>query len=144
MTRNSPRRKVPDEHWLGRLMNARDFHEAAQQAITLAEQGQNMNPAISNIVLAAIAYSDCLTAMRSGVINTQDHAAAPKLLRDVLRDSLPNRQEQNFRKIVDKKDESQYGAKTGSLAHANSLMSALDDFAEWTEGVVSSVRRNVG
>ena len=77
MTRNSPRRKVGADFWSGRLRQGRDFLEAARQALELADQGQNANPIVSQIVLSAIAYADCLTARRAGVVNTQDHAAAP-------------------------------------------------------------------
>ena len=84
MARISTRKSVDGDYWRGRLEAARAFHKAAEDAITLAEPGSNANPAISQMVLAAIAYGDCLTARRANVINQQSHAAAPKLLRDVL------------------------------------------------------------
>jgi hypothetical protein len=141
MTRNSPRRKVGADFWSGRIKQGRDFLEAARQALELAEPGQNANPIVSQIVLSAIAYADCLTARRAGVVNTQDHAAAPKLLRDVLREQLPDAQERRFRRILAKKDESQYGAKPELLSHANTLFADLEDFAQWVEDVVGAAPR---
>lgn len=84
MTGKSPRKRVDAHYWQGRLRVAKAYLEAAQQAMLLAEPGQNSNPIISQIVLAAIAYGDSLTAKRAQVINQQDHAAAPRLLRDVM------------------------------------------------------------
>lgn len=140
MTRNSPRRKVPPEFWGGRLKQGRDFLEAARQAIDFADPGQNANPIVSQIVLSAIAYSDALTAKRAGVVNTQDHAAAPKLLRDILRDQLPDSQERRFRRILAKKDESQYGARPELLSYAKVLFEELEAFAHWVEDTAVSGR----
>ena len=136
MTRNSPRRKVPDDFWSGRLRQGQAYLEAARQALTLAEPNQNANPIVSQIVLAAIAFADALTAKRAGIINTQDHAAAPKLLRDVLRDSLPDNQERRYKRILGKKDEAQYGARTECVEHASSLLADLEEFAQWAEDTI--------
>lgn len=133
MTRNSPRRKVAADFWIGRLKQGRDYLEAARQALELAGTGQNANPIVSQIVLSAIAYADALTARRAGVVNTQDHAAAPKLLRDVLREQLPDAQERRYRRILARKDEAHYGAKPEMLTHAHNLFADLDAFAAWVE-----------
>lgn len=133
MTRNSPRKTVAPLYWQGRRTQARAYLEAAQQAATLAQPGQNANPVISQIVLSAIAYGDCLTAKRANVINQQDHAAAPKLLRDVLREALPVAQEKRYRRILATKDESQYGARSAPLDYAQRLLAELEEFARWAE-----------
>jgi hypothetical protein len=115
------------------LAQARSFLEAAQQIATLAEPGQNGNPIVSHVVMSAIAYADALTGKRAGVVNQQDHAAAPVLLRDVLRDALPNEQERRFRRILAEKDAVQYGARWGQLDHARRLLADLEAFARWAE-----------
>lgn len=99
----------------------------------LAEPGQNCNPIISQIVLAAIAYGDSLTAKRAHVVNQQDHAAAPRLLREVLQDTLPEAQERRYRRILGFKDEVQYGAKAARLEEATRLLADLESFAQWAE-----------
>lgn len=133
MTRASARKPVDADYWRGRLDAARAYREAAEDAVALAEPGDNANPAISQIVLAAIAYGDCLTAWRAGVVNQQDHATASKLLRDVMGAALPVAQETRHRRILNNKDESQYGARRGSLGKAQRLLKDLDEFAAWVE-----------
>jgi len=88
---------------------------------------------VSQIVLAAIAYGDCLTAKRADVINCQDHAMASKLLRDVLRDALPIAEERRYRRILATYDECQYGARSIPLDFARRLLTDLEAFARWAE-----------
>lgn len=133
MTRISTRKSVSADYWPGRLAAAQAFRKAAEDAMTLAEAGANMNPAISQMVLAAIAYGDALTGKKAGVINQQDHAAAPKLLRDVLGSALPGTQETRYRRILGNKDAAQYGARHATQAQAQRLMGDLTEFAQWVE-----------
>jgi hypothetical protein len=67
------------------------------------------------------------------VINKQDHASAPRLLREVLGNTLPERQEKFYRRLLGRKDEVNYGARSTSLDEAQRLLSELDEFAEWAE-----------
>ena len=110
--------------------------QAAQQAVLLAQPGQNANPVISRIVLSAIAYGDSLTSRRAQVINQQDHASAPRLLRDVLRNTLPDAQERRYRRILGFKDEAQYGARIASIDEASRLLIELEQFARWAEDML--------
>ena len=128
------------EFWSGRLKAGRAYLEAARQEITLAEPGQDANPIVSQIVLAAIVHADCLTAMRAGVVNSQDHAAAPRLLRDVLRDLLPDIQERRYKRILAKKDDARYGARPELVSHARTLLADLEEFAQWTEEMVGRTK----
>ncbi len=136
MTRASSKKTVGPEFWVGRLAAARAFKKAAQDAMLRAEPAADANPIISQIVLAAIAYLDCLTAKRANVINQQDHMAASKLLRDVLGAALPTAQETRFRRIVGSKDASQYGARAGSISQAQRLLTDLAEFANWVDGQI--------
>jgi hypothetical protein len=99
----------------------------------LAEPSQDGNPIVSHAVTAAIAYADALTARRAGIVNRQDHAAAPKLLRDVLREALPKEQEVRYRRILAEKDTAQYGVRPGRIDHALKLLADLEPFAHWAE-----------
>lgn len=136
MTGKSPRKRVDALYWQGRLRAAKAYLEAAQQALLLAEPGQNGNPIISQMVLAAIAYGDSLTAKRAQVINQQDHAAAARLLRDVLQNTLPDAQERRYRRILGFKDEVQYGAKAARIEEAARLLADLESFARWAEDLL--------
>lgn len=133
MTGKSPRKKVDPLYWQGRLRVAQAYLDAAQQAHLLAEPGQNCNPVISQIVLAAIAFGDSLTAKRAQVVNQQDHAQAPRLLRDVLGNLLPDGQERRYRRILGFKDEVQYGTRQATRDEAARLLEDLEDLARWAQ-----------
>ena len=131
MTREGPRKKVDTAFSSGRRRNAEDFLKAAQDGIELADEGQNAAPIMSNIVNAAIAFCDAITAKVAAVANTQDHAAAPRLLREVLRERLPGEIESRFRRILGEKDSAQYGARPFSLVTARQRMADLRQIATW-------------
>ncbi len=134
MTRTSTKKAVAPDYWQGRLDAARAFRRAAENAMTLAESALDANPAISQTVLAAIAYADCVTAKRANVINQQEHMAASKLLRDVVGAALPAAQESRLRRILGNKDASQYGARPATLSQAQRLLEDLKEFANWVDG----------
>ena len=115
------------------MLQAREFHDAVRSLITLA-QSQSYNAAVTLMVTAAIAYSDAITARARGVINQQDHQGAPRLLREVLGNLLPDKQEKFFRKLLGRKDEVNYGARSTTFEEAQRLLAELDDFAAWAEG----------
>jgi hypothetical protein len=98
MTGQGPRKPVGAEHWNGRLNQAREFRESARNLVTL-DNSRTYNPAITLMVLCAIAYADAITAKKKGVVNAQDHASAPRLLREVLGNHLPDRQEKFYRRL---------------------------------------------
>ncbi|CAN5586278.1 hypothetical protein BH24GEM3_BH24GEM3_17140 [soil metagenome] len=133
MTRTGPSKPADDAFMAGRLENARAYHAAARNAAALAEPGENANPLVSHIVNSAIAYADAITASYRGRVNQKDHNAAKRALRDVLGNRLPKAQERRFAKILDEKDEAQYGATRGRLSHALKLLEELDEFASWAE-----------
>ena len=99
-------------------------------------QSKSYNGAITLMVTAAIAYGDAVTAKAKGVVNKQDHQRAPKRLREVLGNRLPDKQEKFFRKLIGRKDEVNYGARSTTLEEAQRLLAELDEFAAWVEGVL--------
>jgi hypothetical protein len=133
MTGRSPRKKVDALYWQGRLRVAQAYLEAAQQAHLLAKVGQDCNPVISQIVLAAIAFGDSLTARRAQIVNQQDHAQAPRLLRDVLGNLLPEGHERRYRRILSFKDEVQYGTRQATRDEAGRLLADLEEWARWAQ-----------
>lgn len=133
MTGKSPRKKVDGLYWQGRLRIAQAYLEAAQQSHLLAQEGQNCNPVVSQIVLAAIAFGDSLSAKRAQVVNQQDHAQAPRLLRDVLGNLLPDGQERRYRRILSFKDEVQYGTRQATRDEAGRLLADLEELARWAQ-----------
>ncbi len=135
MTKLGPRKAVDAAHAAARRLQAREFHESARSLVTLG-QNRSYNGAITLMVAAAIAYADAVTAQAKGIVNQQDHQSAPKLLRDVLGNRLPDKQEKFFRKLLGRKDEVNYGARSTTLDEAERLMAELDEFAVWAEGVL--------
>jgi len=51
----------------------------------------------------------------------------------VLGATLPTAQENRYRRLLGHKDESQYGARSASLIHAQRLLDELQEFALWVE-----------
>jgi hypothetical protein len=133
MTKQAPRRKVEPDFWNSRRRFARDFLKAAQDGFALLDAGENGAPVMSNVIVAAIAYGDALTAKRANVINSEDHNAAPKLLRDVLKQGLPGAQEKRFSDTLRNKSVIQYGAKSYTRAEAEKFLAAFEKFAAWAE-----------
>ena len=52
-------------------------------------------------------------------VNPQEHQGAPRLLREVLGNRLPDKQEKFFRKLLGREDEVNYGARSTSLEEAH-------------------------
>lgn len=138
MTRVSAAKAVAADFWQGRLNAARAFRQAASDGVTLAAEGRNMNPEVSQMTLAAIAYCDALTARLAGKINQQDHAAAARLLRDVMGNALPQSQETRLRRLLGHKDAAQYGIRPTSLDQARRFLDDLTVFADWVEDQLPS------
>ncbi|MER8908993.1 hypothetical protein NKH99_15115 [Mesorhizobium sp. M0854] len=133
MTRRGATKAVETAFGEGRLRIARSYLKAARLEVAMSETGDIGNPAMSQIVNAAIAYADALTARFAGTINRADHAAVVKTMRDALGNRLPAAQASRLRSILDEKDEAQYGIRAKSLAEAESLLDKLEKFAEWAE-----------
>ena len=135
MTNQGPRKSVVAEHTSARLLQAREFHESARSLVTLGGS-RRYNGAVTLMVAAAIAYGDAVTARVKGVVNKHDHQGAPRLLREVMGNRLPDRQEKFFRKLQGRKDEVNYGTRSTSLEEAQQLLAGLDQFAAWVEGAL--------
>jgi hypothetical protein len=133
MIRKGPSKAVGKDFSTGRLRIARAYLKAAQDEAALAGESDLGNPIISQIVIAAIAYTDALTAEFGARINQQDHAAAVKSLREALGNRLPPSQATQLRRILGEKDAAQYGIRIKGKAEAEQLLRQLEDFAHWAE-----------
>lgn len=135
MTRQTARKPVNREFAESRLRIARAFHKAARLEAASIQPGEIGNAAMSQIILAALAYADALSARYGGYVNQKDHAAAVQTLRDALGKRLPTAQETVLARILGRKDEVQYGIRLQSTDDARSLLDQLDRFATWAEAV---------
>ena len=114
--------------------------KAARNELALAEKADIANPILSQVINAAIAYTDALTSRFGGRINQKDHAAAVKALRDVLGKRLPAAQQNRLRRILAEKDAAQYGARLYTRTEAERFIAELDLFAAWAEAEMLRTR----
>ncbi|MCX2862756.1 hypothetical protein OOZ63_13005 [Paucibacter sp. PLA-PC-4] len=133
MTGQGPRKTVDGGHSSARLLQAREFHESARSQVVLA-QSKRYNDAVTPMVAAATAYGDAISAHARGIVNKQGHQNAPRLLREILGDSLPDKQGKFLRKLLGPKVEVNYGARSTTLDEAQRRLAELDEFAVWAEG----------
>jgi hypothetical protein len=133
MTRKGPSKAVTTDYGNRRLDLARAFLKAARDEATLAEEGAVGNPIVSQVVNAAIAYADAITAARLGRVNQQDHDGVHKVLRDALGERLPEVQARRLRKLLGAKDAAQYGARLLRKDDAVRLLEEAEAFAVWAE-----------
>jgi hypothetical protein len=137
MTRTGAAKRVAASYALGRLRKAVAFHEVARIAAEQIERIGDPDPVLSNAILAAIAYTDAITAAFGGEVNSKDHAAAAKLLRDSLGAELPDAQERRLVRLLGSKDEVQYGARAGRRDHAAARIEDLEAFARWAVALLA-------
>jgi hypothetical protein len=140
MTRKGPSKPVDETYAPRRLEVARAFLKAAEDEATLADSGDVGNPIVSQVVNAAIAYTDAVTAASSGRINQKDHAVVVKALRDALGERLPDVQAKRMRRILAEKDTAQYGARLLRVKEAVRLLADLREFAAWAETEIARRR----
>ena len=100
MTRKASTKTVDTSFGAGRLSIARAYLKAARNELLVADANDIGNPAMSQIVNAAIPFSDALTATHAGTVNPKTHAASIETLRAVLGNRLPDAQETNLRRIT--------------------------------------------
>jgi hypothetical protein len=133
----TPTKAVDSERWRGRLDNARAFHQAVRDAVALADPDANANPILSNIVNAAIAYTDALTAKLKHVVNQRDHDAAMVTLRGALGNRFSSAEQTRLGRMLAAKEPAQYGARRGRRETAQQRLADLDAFAQWAEAELS-------
>ncbi len=126
-------RQVDRSQWLGRLQNARDFLQAARDAVALADASANGNPIMSQVVLAVIAYGDALTIRFGGIQNEHDHRQLVRALRFALGDAADAEQMTRLGRIIGRKDQIQYDHRTATLDDARNLLEQAERFAAWAE-----------
>jgi hypothetical protein len=136
MVRSGPSKPVGGGEWRGRLANAKSFHRAAEHLLDLWEEGDNGNPVVVLLVLAAIGFGDTLAARFGGRVNKQDHAALPATIRAAMGNRADEQQLSRLRRILEEKDAASYGARIGRMDHARDLHVQLQRFASWVEVVI--------
>jgi len=138
MTRTGTSKQVDSIFAIGRLRKAVAFHEVARLALEHIDRVGDPDPVASNAILAAIAYTDALTAAYGGRANQKDHASAVKLLRDTLGKALPDAQERRLSRLLARKDEVQYGSRAGRNPEAELIRESLDEYGIWARTMLAA------
>ncbi|CAN5921612.1 hypothetical protein BH11GEM2_BH11GEM2_30590 [soil metagenome] len=137
MTRGGPAKTVDGEVWRGRRHQARAFLKAAHTLEAVWEEGENGNPIVVMIVLAAIAYGDAITAKFAGAVNQKDHSGLVRAVQTALGPrgggDDAKRQLSRLAEILGEKDVASYGARSGRIAHARKLLEQLTRFVTWAD-----------
>jgi hypothetical protein len=128
-----PWREVDRGQWSGRLQNARDFLQSARNSLALADEQENGNPIMSQIVLAVIAFADTLTIRHAGIQNEQDHQGIVRAVRHAMGDAAEASQMARLTRIIARKNQIQYDHRTASLDEARRLLEQAERFAAWAE-----------
>jgi hypothetical protein len=139
MARQGPSRAVDERFWEGRLVNARAFLDAARRLDALAVDGENANPLVSLVVLAAIAYGDTVTAKARHEVNRHDHQALAAAVRAAVGNRAPAAELRRLSRILAEKDAAEYSARHGNLGPARRLLEELEAFAGWVEQVLPTL-----
>ena len=132
MTRKGASKPITASFGEGRLRLARAYLKAARTEATVAEVGAPGNPVMSQIVNAAIAFTDALTARCRGAPTSRTMPRG--LRRSGMRSAtvFPRRRKPGFA-FLGEKNEVQYGARLKTKAEADHLLTQLEEFAAWAE-----------
>lgn len=90
-------------------------------------------------VHAGIAYADAVAIRRGGRKSaSQDHAAALKLLRDVLGNEFPVAMARTLQRLLSEKDRVEYQGFAVPMREAVAVFEAAERFGTWAEGWLAS------
>jgi hypothetical protein len=130
MTRVGAAKAVSKEYALGRLRKAIAFRAALETIAAFRDDVGDVDVMVTLAILAAIAFTDAMTAAIDGKTNQQDHEGAPQLLRAVMGNALPDAQHRRLVKLLGQKDQVQYGAGVGR-GNPDEIMENLNQYAEF-------------
>jgi hypothetical protein len=137
MTRKGPTKVATVDQSRGRLEQARAFRAAVEAIASTITPGANGSPLMALIVTAAIAYGDALTARFGRVMNRDDHAASPKLVRATMGDRADEAMLNHLRAIIAEKTFAEYGDHQVDVEAASRFLVTLRRFATWMETTLS-------
>jgi len=113
----------------------RGFLSAASDLSTVAVEDESCGNAIALLAIhGAIAMADALAIAYGEQKSTDgDHGQAVSLLRDILRDRLPERAESQLRALVGAKDSVSYQGTYYQLGQGRTLLKRAQQFAQWAD-----------
>ncbi len=126
-------------HWTNFRYNARAHLSDAENKLVLLEDRGNAKGIAADAVLAAIGYGDALTVQRSNVHNANDHGALPKLVATALGKDSDQAQLERLGRILQRKNEAQYGGTSWSREDAEQYLEQVRRFARWAERMLAEM-----
>jgi hypothetical protein len=109
----------------------------ADNKLSLLEHRANAKGIAADAVLAAIAYGDAITVQRTNVHNTKDHSALPGLILTALGKDAESAQLERLTRIIERKNEAQYGGSVWTRKDAEQYLEQVRRFARWVERMLS-------
>jgi hypothetical protein len=131
VTRTGSTRKAGSGFDTSRLRIAESYLEAAKVVYEFSDGGAPGNPIVSLAVMAAIGFTDALTARFGGEFSASEHSAAIAVLKKALGNRLPRAQENALAKVLSTKDQAQYSARIITASEAQHSLKTIQKFALW-------------
>lgn len=117
--------------WTSFRDNGRAHLADAEAKLALVSANANAKGVAADAVLAAIAYADAITVQRTGLHNTSDHDALADLLVRALGAAADPAQITRLRRIIERKNEAQYGGMVWSRQAAEAYLEQVRRFTAW-------------
>jgi hypothetical protein len=133
VTRGTWRTVTDRSEWIGRRDAARAYLKTAQNALAVAEQGDDGRLIVQGAILAAIAYADSLTIKIAGIKNATDHQRLPATMRHALGNQVPQTELTRLMRLLERKNDSAYGHRPIPLDDARAAIENARAFALWAE-----------
>ena len=131
--RQTTRAKQP---WTSFRDNGRDHLADAEVKLARLDASGNAKGVAADAVLAAIAYADAITVQRTGLHNTTDHGALPDLVVQALGAAADTSQVTRLRRIIERKNEAQYGGMFWSRQSGEAYIEQVRRFTAWAMRVL--------
>lgn len=122
--------------WASFRDNGRDHLADAEAKLALLGANANAKGVAADAVLAAIAYADALTVQRTGLHNTSDHGVVADFVIQALGASADPTQITRLRRILERKNEAQYGGMLWSRREAEAYLEQVRRFTAWAARVL--------
>jgi hypothetical protein len=111
----------------------------AENKLALLEDRANAKGIAADAILAAISYGDAITVQRINLHNAKDHSALPGLITTALGKDADAAQLERLARIIQRKNEAQYGGTIWSREDAEQYLEQVRRFARWAERILAEL-----
>lgn len=125
--------------WKNFRDNARMHLSDAENKLALLADRANAKGIAADAILAAIGYGDAITVQRINSHNAKDHSALPGLITAALGKDADAAQLERLARIIQRKNEAQYGGTIWSREDAEQYLEQVRRFARWAERILAEL-----